>query len=212
MQWENRLRQTEEATKWWWVFLATGILWLIVSLIVFRFDIESVEAVGILIAAVVIVTGVNEFMAMGVTEGGWKWVHAILGGIFVVVGVLALFNPWDTFVALAAMLGWVLLFLGIYQIIVAFITKQQNELWWLQLIVGGAAILLAFWAAGWFGRKVILLIAFTGAWALMEGISQIILAFQLRSIHKHPDRLAQAAEAEGAASRPAETGPSSAPA
>jgi uncharacterized membrane protein HdeD (DUF308 family) len=185
---DTHVKEVESATKWWWLFLVTGILWLIVSLIVFRFDIGSVGAVGVLIACVVIMAGVNEFMAIAVSDGGWRWVHGILGGIFVVFGVIALLNPWDTFVAMASILGWVLLFKGIFDIVIAFMTKSVNELWWLNLIVGIAEIALAFWAAGYFGRKVVILIAFVGAWALMRGITEIILAFQVRAIHKRAER------------------------
>jgi uncharacterized membrane protein HdeD (DUF308 family) len=209
MNFDDRLKDVERTTKWWWVFLLTGILWLIVSLIVFRFDITSVGAVGVLIACVVIMAGVNEFLAIAVSEGGWRWVHGILGGIFIVFGVIALLNPWDTFVAMASILGWVLLFKGIFDIVIAFMTKSVNELWWLNLIVGLAEIALAFWAAGYFGRKVVILIAFVGAWALMRGITEIILAFQVRAIHKRAahgtmplpesDSVATAAGQEGSA-------------
>ena len=188
LKFDDRLNDVERATKWWWVFLLTGILWLIVSLVVFRFDIASVEAVGILIACVVIMAGVNEFMAIGVTKGGWMWAHAFLGVIFIIFGIAALVYPGQTFVAMASILGWVLLFKGIFDIVIAFMTKAGNELWWLNLIVGIAEIALAFWAAGYFGRKVVILIAFVGAWALMRGITEIILAFQVRAIHKRAER------------------------
>src|SRR6266508_547269 len=133
MNFDKRLNDVASATRMWWLFLVTGILWLWVSLIVFRFDIDSVGAVGVLIACVVIFAGVNEFGAMAVTQGGWRWVHAILGGLFIVFGVVALLNPWDTFVSMAAIIGWVLVFKGTFDIIVSFMTKHENELWWLQL-------------------------------------------------------------------------------
>jgi len=34
----------------WWLFLVTGIGWLLVSLIVLRFNITSVASVGVLLA------------------------------------------------------------------------------------------------------------------------------------------------------------------
>jgi uncharacterized membrane protein HdeD (DUF308 family) len=208
MQFDTRLQETERASRFWWVFLLTGILWLIVSLIVFRFDITSVTAVGILIACFVIMAGVNELMAMAVTAGGWRWVHAILGGIFIVFGFLALFYPDRTFASLAAIMGWVLLFKGIFDIVVAFATKRENELWWLTLAAGIAEILLAFWAAGYFGRKVIILIAWVGAWAMIRGITEIILAFQVRAVHQKAER----GELPAAAAAPPQAASGEAPA
>ena len=31
----------------WWLFLVTGIAWLLISLIVLRFDVTSIAAVGL---------------------------------------------------------------------------------------------------------------------------------------------------------------------
>jgi uncharacterized membrane protein HdeD (DUF308 family) len=188
MKFDNRLSEVEQATRWWWVFLITGALWLALSLVVFRFDITSVTAVGVLIAVFVIMAGVNEFMALGVTQGGWKWLHGILGGLFIVFGFVALFYPGRTFVTMASIMGWVLLLKGGFDIFVAFMTKGEADLWWLMLIAGAVEIGLAFWAAGYFGRQVILLIAFVGAWCLVRGITEVILAFQLRSVHKKAER------------------------
>jgi uncharacterized membrane protein HdeD (DUF308 family) len=207
---DEHLSETAAATKWWWLFLITGILWLIVSLIVFRFDIGSVGAVCVLIGCLVIAAGVTEFMAMGVSKGGWRWVHAILGGLFIVFGVIALFNPFNTFVAMAAIIGWVLLFIGVYNIVLAFMTRRAHELWWMQLIVGVLAILLAFWAAGNFGNKVIILISLVGAWCLVRGITEILLAFQMRSIHKQAEAGMMATP--GVTPTPPPSGEASAPA
>jgi uncharacterized membrane protein HdeD (DUF308 family) len=207
MNFDKHVSEVERATRLWWLFLITGILWLWVSLIVFRFDIDSVTAVGVLIGCVVIIAGVTEFMAMTVTQGGWKWVHAALAVLFIVFGVIALFNPWETFVSMASIMGWVLVFLGTYNIIIAFMTRHENEHWWLQLIAGGVAIGLAFWAAGYFGRKVIILISFVGAFCLIRGITEIILAFQLRSAHKKAQAGTLQAPADAAAAPPAAPAP-----
>ena len=45
-------------------------------------------------------------------------------------------------------------------------TKDQFELWWMQLVVGLIEILLAFWVAGDFRSKAILLVIYVGIIAL----------------------------------------------
>ena len=32
-----------EAARYWWVYLLTGILWIVVSLLIFRFDMTSLR-------------------------------------------------------------------------------------------------------------------------------------------------------------------------
>jgi uncharacterized membrane protein HdeD (DUF308 family) len=174
-----------EAGRWWWLFLLTGIAWLVVSLIIFRFDITSATTVAILFGIIAIVAGVNEFMAMGVSTTGWKIVHAILGVIFVLVGIFAFVEPGTTFEALAALIGFFFLFKGIFDIAVAIATKGEYDLWWLQLVVGIIEIGLAFWVAGNFREKVILLLVYVGIVCLSKGITEIFLAFKLRSVKRH---------------------------
>lgn len=171
-----------EAARWWWLFLLGGIAWLVFALIIFRFDVTSAASVAILFGIVAIVAGVDEFMAIGVSTTGWKIVHGILGVIFVVVGIFAFIEPGTTFEALAAVIGFFFLFKGIFDIAVAFATKDEYEMWWLQLVVGLIEIGLAFWVAGSFRDKVILLLVYVGIVALSKGITDIMLAFKLRSL------------------------------
>ena len=69
--------------------------------------------------------------------------------------------------------------------------------WWLLLITGIAwiilsvillrfdytsVLLLGFWAAGYYGRSAVLLIAWVSAFAVIRGVRDIVLAFRVREI------------------------------
>ena len=174
----------EEAAGRWWLFLLTGIAWLVFALIVFQWDYTTVSAISYLFGVVAVIAGVNELFEITVSTTGWKIVHGILGVLFIVVGFYAIWHPYDTFATLAALVGLFLLFRGIFDITVAFVTKDEFELWWLQLIAGIAQILLAFWVAGNWQNKAILLVVYVGIVALMRGITEIFLAFKLRGVRK----------------------------
>ena len=171
-----------EAAGRWWIFLVTGIAWLVFSLVIFRFDITSVTTIGLLFGIVAIMAGLNEFMAITVATTGWKIAHGVLGVIFVLVGIFAFIEPGSAFAALASVIGFFFLFKGIFDITLAFATKGEFELWWLQLVAGLLEIGLAFWVAGNFHQKAILLIVYTGLVALSKGISELFLAFKLKSL------------------------------
>jgi uncharacterized membrane protein HdeD (DUF308 family) len=173
-----------EAAGKWWLFLLTGIAWLVFSLIIFRFDITSVTTIGILFGAVAIMAGLNEFMALAVSTTGWKIAHGILGVIFVLVGIFAFIEPGSAFAALASVIGFFFLFKGIFDITLAISTRSEFDLWWLQLVAGLIEIGLAFWVAGNFHQKAILLIVYTGLVALSKGISELFLAFKLKGLQK----------------------------
>lgn len=172
----------KQITKLWWIPLITGILWMIVALVVLRFDATSVATVGILAGIVFIGAGITDLVVATLVDE-WKAAYAILGAILVIVGIVALTTPQDTFEALAAVVGWFLLFKGIFDIVIA-LANRHAELWWLTLLLGVVEIGLAFWAAGYFGRKAVLVIVFVAAAALARGITQIVVAFQLREANK----------------------------
>jgi uncharacterized membrane protein HdeD (DUF308 family) len=174
----------EEAAGRWWLFLLTGIAWLVFALIVFQWDYTTVSAISYLFGVVAVIAGVNELFEITVSTTGWKIVHGILGVLFIVVGFYAIWHPYDTFATLAALVGLFLLFRGIFDITVAFVTKDEFELWWLQLIAGIAQILLAFWVAGNWQNKAILLVVYVGIVALMRGITEIFLAFKLKGVRR----------------------------
>lgn len=171
-----------EASRWWWLFLLTGIAWLVFSLIIFRFDITSAASIAVLFGFVAIMAGVDEFMAIGVSTTGWKIVHGLLGAIFILVGIFAFIEPGSAFVALASVIGFFFLFKGVFDIAVAIATKDEFELWWLQLVAGLVEIGLAFWVAGNFREKAILLLVYVGVVALSKGITEILLAFKLKAL------------------------------
>jgi len=133
---------------------------------------------------VALVAGLNEFLAIGVSTTGWKIVRGILGVLFVIAGIWALVHPHNAFATLAALIGFFLLFKGIFDLTVAFVAKSQFDLWWLQLTVGIIEILLAFWVAGSFEKKTILLVIWVGVIALSRGITELFLAFKLLRLNR----------------------------
>jgi uncharacterized membrane protein HdeD (DUF308 family) len=166
----------------WWIFLVTGIAWLIVAKIVLDADLGSVAAIATMAGFLFIFAGLNEFMTAGAVSG-WRWLHVIAGILFIVAGVFAFIRPDVAFLSLAAIIGWYLIFKGFLDIVVAF-SARPNELWWLGLVLGIAELLIGFWAAGYPGRSISLLIVWVGASALARGIGEIFLAFRIRGLQR----------------------------
>jgi len=176
-------REAAEISKTWWVFLITGIAWFIISLVVLRFNLGSVYAIGIMTGLVILAAAVNEFIIF-TQVASWRWLHIVLGVLFVIVGIACLIYPGRTFVTVASLFGWFLLFKGIFDIIGSIIMKEEHDLWWLQLIVGILEIALAFWATGYWRGSAALLIVWVGISAMLRGITEIVTAFSLRKVKK----------------------------
>jgi uncharacterized membrane protein HdeD (DUF308 family) len=171
----------------WWVPLIAGIFWTMVSLVVFRFDASSVRAVGIVAGIVFIGWALEEFalmMSFFSTEdvklrSPWRWLHGVLGLVLLAGGIVALANPVNTFLSIAALVGWILLFKGLFDIILA-LTNRDVDLWWTRLVLGILELFLAVIVSGSLVNKAVFLIIFVAAGTLIRGIGDIIWAFQLR--------------------------------
>jgi uncharacterized membrane protein HdeD (DUF308 family) len=166
----------------WWLFLVTGIGWMLVALIVLRFDYTSVSAISILFGIVAIAAGVMELGVLILAGGWWKLLHGLLALVFIVAGIVAFVHPGDTFAALAAVFSFILIFAGTFDIIESISVRHEIEVWWLQLIAGIIELGLGFWAAGYYGRSAVLLVAWVAAFALIRGVMNILLAFRVREL------------------------------
>jgi uncharacterized membrane protein HdeD (DUF308 family) len=173
----------------WWLMLITGISWTLVALILLRFDYTSVSSISILFGFVALFAGAAEIAQIFISAGWWKLLNAVLAVIFIVSGVVAFIHPGDTFLALAAVFCFFLVFAGTFDIIIAISTRHEIEIWWLQLVGGIIELALGFWAAGYYGRSAVLLVAWVAAFALIRGVRDIVAAFRVHEL-QHPDTAA----------------------
>ena len=184
MERDERSMMAQEFTGTWWLFLIVGILWLLVALILFRFDLTSVAAVGALLGVLFSFAAVNEFADAGMRRD-WRWLHVVMGVLFVIGAVYSFVHPVGTAIELASILGFLLIFKGSFDLIVSVMSRNANELWWLGLIVGILEILLGFWASQSYIKPVLaLIVLWAGFMALFRGISEIVIAFSIRSAGK----------------------------
>jgi len=156
-----------------------------ISLVVLRFTETSITTVGVIIGVVFAIGCADEFMTMAV-QRSWRWVHLLLGILFALASIWAFWQPKQAFWALASVLGFLLIFKGSADIIISTMTREYNSLWGLGLAVGILEVLLGFWASQQFyPARAVLILIWVGFFALFRGISEIVLAFRIRSEHKH---------------------------
>jgi uncharacterized membrane protein HdeD (DUF308 family) len=169
-------------SRLWWLWLVFGIAWTIVAVVILQFDQASITTVGVIVGLMFLATGAQQFaVATLVDRGGWLF--ALFGALFLVAGVIALISPENTFAALADILGFLFLIVGVFWVLEAFASRQVNELWWVGLVSGILMIILAFWTGGqFFIEKAYVLLVFAGVWALLQGVTDIIRAFQIRKL------------------------------
>jgi uncharacterized membrane protein HdeD (DUF308 family) len=162
--------------------LIFGVAWTLVAIIVLRFDYTSVYSISLLFGFVAIGAGILEIGMTFVAAGWWKLLTGILAVVYIVAGIVAFIHPGDTFLALAAVFSFFLIFAGTFDLIQAISARDEISVWWLQLIGGIIEIVLGFWAAGYYGRSATLLVAWVAAFAIIRGVRDIVLAFRIRQV------------------------------
>ena len=178
-----------EGSRYWWVFLLTGIAWLLIAWLVLRLDVTSLTTVGVLLGVVFLVASVNEIGLGSLMSGGWKILHYVMALIFFIGGLWSLVRPVDSFFALASVLGLILIFYGAFEIARAFSSRDVNPYWWIGLVTGILLLLLAFWVSGSdrvyaLAQRTYLILFWVGFFALFKGITQIVNAFGIRHAGK----------------------------
>jgi uncharacterized membrane protein HdeD (DUF308 family) len=172
----------------WWLFLTTGVAWVVVAAILLRFDYASVSSVSALFGVVALAAGAAELGMLMIATGWWKLLHAVVAIAFIASGVIAFIHPGDTFAALAAVFSFFLIFAGTFDVITAISIRREIEVWWLQLIGGLVEIVLGFWAAGYYGRSAVLLVAWVASYVIIRGLRDIVVAFRIRELQHPPAR------------------------
>ena len=171
-----------QIARYWWVELLVGVLWVVIAVVVLKFNNASVITVGVLTGIMFLLFAAEEF-AVAALDRSARWVWGLFGVLLTAAGVVALIHPRNTFAGFADILGFVFLLIGTLWMIQAFTERVFNPLWWLGLISGILMVVLAFWVSGeFFLERAATLLVFAGVWAMIKGITDIVRAFQIREL------------------------------
>ncbi|HTU38534.1 MAG TPA: DUF308 domain-containing protein [Acidimicrobiales bacterium] len=166
----------------WWIPLVVGFLWLIVGVIVLRFDVSSVATIGLMLGAVFLLAALYQFGMAGIQGGGWAVLRIILGVLFIGGAIWSFVSPYNAFWSLAAAFGFLLILNGGFDIAYSAMAQPVNPTWWLGLVVGILEVALGFWASQqYIGARATLLVLWVGFFAIFRGISDLVIAFELHA-------------------------------
>jgi uncharacterized membrane protein HdeD (DUF308 family) len=171
-----------EIARYWWLWLVIGIAWVVAALVILQFNHASITTVSVILGIMFAAAAIQQFMLTAVADS-LRWLWAIFGVLFTACAVICFVEPAGTFTGLANVLGFLFMVVGVWWIIQAFVTKAVSPMWWLGLTAGILMVVLGFWTSGqFFLQRAYTLLVFAGIWALMHGITEIVRAFQMRSL------------------------------
>ncbi len=168
-------------TRFWWLLIITGIAWIALSIVILRFDYTTVAAVAVLFGVYCLVAAATQTMIAAVSSStGWRIAHGLLAALLVMAGVVSFANFGATFDTLTAIISFYFIVRGCFDLVTAFAANVMTG-WWVLLICGFLELGLGFWAAGSWNASVVVLVAWVAAAAMVRGISDIALGFQIHT-------------------------------
>lgn len=122
-------------------------------------------------------------------DGGFAW-KLLLGILYIATGVMLFVNPLTGIITLTLLLGSFLLTEGVFELILAFrLRPQQNWTW----ALGNGIITLLLGAMIWFQwpfNAPWLIGTLVGVSVLFTGVSRVMLSLSARSALNHSDQAA----------------------
>jgi len=177
----------QKRLKNWWLLLLSGILFVLLSLYIFRQPLASYVALSVLFAATFLVAGIFDVVyavSSRSHDDGWGW--ALFGGILhVVFGIFLISFPVLTATVLPIFVGSVILIRSLLAAFHAFSIKRAGIPGWgwvLFSAVIGIFLAVMMLANPVFGGFTI--IVYTAVSFFMLGIVQIVLSLRLKAISK----------------------------
>jgi uncharacterized membrane protein HdeD (DUF308 family) len=174
------MSETRRHTATWWLLPTIGIAWIALSVVILRLDYTSVGAVAVLFGTYCIIAAATQTMIAAVSSStGLRIAHGLLAALLVVTGVTAFANFGATFDTLTALISFYFILRGCFDIVMASAANMLSG-WWVLLTRGFVELGLGFWAAGSWNTSVVVLVAWVAAAALVRGIGDIALSFQMQ--------------------------------
>jgi uncharacterized membrane protein HdeD (DUF308 family) len=104
--------------------------------------------------------------------------------LFIGGAIWSFVQPYNAFWSLAAAFGLLLIISGAFDIMYSLLAQSVNPAWWLGLVTGILEVALGFWASQQYvGARATLLVLWVGFFAIFRGISDLVIAFEVRSAH-----------------------------
>lgn len=173
--------------RYWWVLAVRGIAAVLFGVLAFVLPELTLAVLVALFAAYLLVDGVMLLVSLVRGDRAARrsvWAVAIMGVLGVVAGIAAFLWPGITALVLLFLVAFWAISMGVFQVVAAIRLRREIEgEFWMAL---GGIISIAF---GVFllvspGAGLLSLVWLVGIWAVAFGITNLVLAWRLRSIHR----------------------------
>lgn len=169
-------------SRLWWVLALRGAVALLLGILALIWPgitllvLVALFAAFALLAGVVILAGALRYRTL---DRGW-WLLLLMGLVSVVVGVVAVFQPGATLLALIMLMAAYALVVGVLDIVIAVRLRKVIEREWVLILAGVVSILFGVAVVAFPPAGALALALFVSFYAMTIGILLLVLAFRAR--------------------------------
>jgi Short repeat of unknown function (DUF308) len=177
--------EAERVAANWWLFLAGGIVSIVFGALILSVD-WSLDGLAAFVGTLFIIQGAA-YVVTGPLEGGARTANVALGLLGIVAGIVLLAWPDRGLYTLAVFVGAWVVASGLLHIVGAFVNRHVPY-WWLVLAIGLIEVPIGIWAMRRPGLTLAVIITLSGVWAIVTGIWQCLIAFEVRNLPRRTSR------------------------
>ena len=176
--------EAEGVARYWPFLLLGGLISFVFGALILAID-WSVESLGLFIGVMYIIQG----LSLAVTrplDGSGRGANLAAGALAAAAGIALIVWPDKGIVVVGVFVGIFIVSYGLIHI-VGSLSNRQVPYWWLMLVLGVIEVPIGIWAIRRPGLTLAVIVTLVGAWAVVYGIWQCVMAFEVRNL---PRRLA----------------------
>lgn len=171
--------------SWGWVF-AFGVISIVLGIVIAIRPKHTVHFFAIVFGIWLLIGGlfyVVKAIAHRGETGGERFALALLGLLFVLIGLLVLHHTFETIAVVGFIIGVFWVIAGLSQLFAGFDSPPGQRGWLLTMGVLGTVVGILTLVIP--GLSLTIIAVLMGIWLVLFGIMQLIVAFQLRKL-AHP--------------------------
>jgi uncharacterized membrane protein HdeD (DUF308 family) len=165
----------------WWLVALRGALAVIFGILTLAWPGVTLLALILLWGIYALVDGISS-IALGAAVRGHRWSNVVIGVVGILAGLVAIMLPGETAVVLLVIIAIWAIVAGVVQIAAGLALRRTMAHAWFLVLTGGLTLVLGVVLLLNPGAGALALVTTIAIFALIWGISLILLGFRLRGL------------------------------
>jgi uncharacterized membrane protein HdeD (DUF308 family) len=182
--------EAENVARYWAFLLIGGLISLVFGVLILSID-WSVDSLATFIGVMYILQGLSLALTRPL-DGSGRGANLVGGAVAAGAGIALIAWPDKGLTVVGVFVGIYVLSYGLLHIVGALANRGVPH-WWHMLVLGLIEVPIGIWAMRRPGLTLAVIVTLIGAWAVVYGIWQCVMAFEVRNL---PRRLGAPRRAE----------------